>query len=57
LLELSGVLRSEPAVAPRGVVLAQRILTDPESPLYFASREDGLWHDLRQATAALVERN
>ncbi len=53
LLELSRALRSERQVAPAGVALAQRLLTDGTSPLYLTSEHDGLWHAARRATVAL----
>jgi hypothetical protein len=53
LLELSRALRSERQVAPAGVALAQRLLTDGTGPLYLTSEHDALWHAARRATVAL----
>ena len=53
LLELSRALRSERHVAPAGVALAQRLLTDGASPLYLTAEHDALWHAARRATVAL----
>jgi hypothetical protein len=40
LMALAGDLRRMPAVAPRGVAMAERLLTDPCSPLYTAGSSD-----------------
>jgi len=53
LLELSRALRSQRQVAPAGVALAQRLLTDGAGPLYLTSEHDALWHAARRATVAL----
>ena len=56
LRELSGALRSERRVAPAGVALAQRLLTDGTGPLYLTAEHDGLWKAARRATVALELR-
>ncbi|HXB14187.1 MAG TPA: hypothetical protein VNV44_00455 [Solirubrobacteraceae bacterium] len=56
LTELSGALRSERRVAPAGVALAQRLLTDGTGPLYLTAEHDGLWKAARRATVALELR-
>jgi len=53
LLELSRALRSQRRVAPAGVALAQRLLTDGASPLYLEAGHDALWHAARRASGAL----
>lgn len=53
MLGLSRSLRHDEAVAPAGVLLARRLLTDGGSPLYVESGHDALWRALRRATAVL----
>jgi hypothetical protein len=53
LLELSRALRSDRQVSPAGVALAQRLLTNGDSPLYMTAEHDALWHAARRATVAL----
>jgi hypothetical protein len=52
LLQLAQVLRHE-RVNVKGVVLAERLLTDGAGPLYVYGHDDQLWHAAREATAAL----
>jgi hypothetical protein len=40
LMALAGDLRHMPAVHPRGVAMAERLITDPCSPLYTATSSD-----------------
>ena len=54
LLELANGLRGEGPVAPAGVVLAERLVTDGAGPLYIASEHDALWRAARRASAALM---
>jgi hypothetical protein len=54
LLELANGLRGEGRVAPAGVVLAERLVTDGAGPLYIASGHDALWRAARRASAALM---
>jgi hypothetical protein len=54
LLELANGLRGEGPVAPAGVILAERLVTDGAGPLYIASGHDALWRAARQASAALL---
>jgi hypothetical protein len=54
LLELANGLSGEGPVAPAGVVLAERLVTDGAGPLYLASEQDGLWRAARRASAALL---
>jgi hypothetical protein len=53
LLDLSQALRVAERVAPAGVVLARRLLSDGAGPLYVHCAEDALWHAVRAASAAL----
>jgi hypothetical protein len=53
LLDLSQMLRGGEPIAPAGVVLAQRLLSDGAGPLYVHCAEDALWHTVRAASAAL----
>jgi hypothetical protein len=54
LIELANGLRGEGPVAPAGVVLAERLVTDGAGPLYIASGHDVLWRAARRASAALL---
>jgi hypothetical protein len=54
LLELANGLRGDGPVAPAGVVLAERLITDGTGPLYVRSRHDALWRAARRASAALL---
>ncbi len=56
LLALAGTLRDEPIVAPGGVVLATRLLTDGSGPLYVECGEGVLRRAAVRALAALHER-
>jgi len=54
LLALARELRAPGEVRVQGIVLAEQLLTDGESPLYFESADaDRLWRQARAATAAL----
>ncbi|HXW59849.1 MAG TPA: hypothetical protein VEJ23_10275 [Solirubrobacteraceae bacterium] len=53
LLELECSLRGSGEVSPAGVILAERLLTDGNGPLYVKSANDALWHAARDASAAL----
>ena len=54
LLQLAGALREADVADPRGVALAQRLLTDGTGPLYIESHNDALWHAARAAIVALA---
>jgi hypothetical protein len=54
LLRLARVLRQTPAARPWGVAMAERLVTDPCSPLYTASSSDEVRHAVRAAAARLV---
>jgi hypothetical protein len=56
LIELSFALREDAAVEPAGVALTQRLMTDGAGPLYVSSRDDALWHAVRDAREALLRR-
>ena len=56
LLDLECSLRRDGDVSPVGVVLAERLLTDGNGPLYVKSANDALWHAARDASAALDGR-
>ena len=56
LLDLECSLRRDGEVDPVGVVLAERLLTDGNGPLYVKSANDALWHAARDASAALDGR-
>jgi hypothetical protein len=56
LLDLECSLRRDGEVAPAGVILAERLLTDGSGPLYMKSENDALWHAARDASAALDGR-
>lgn len=54
LLGLSQALRGPADVAPAGVALALRLLTDGAGPLYMERVEGALWDAASRATAALL---
>jgi hypothetical protein len=53
LRDLAAALREDGEVSPRGVALAERLLTDGTSPLYVERTNDALWHAVNDATVAL----
>jgi hypothetical protein len=50
LMALAGDLRHMPAVHPRGVAMAGRLITDPCSPLYTATSSDEITRAVHEAT-------
>jgi hypothetical protein len=53
LLDLARALRDYADVNPRGVALAQRLITDGTGPLYSRAGDDALWRAAHDANAAL----
>jgi hypothetical protein len=53
LLDLARALREYDDVNPRGVALAQRLITDGNGPLYSRAGKDELWRAAHHANAAL----
>jgi hypothetical protein len=53
LMRLAGELRHMPDPRPRGVAMAERLLTDPSSPLYTASSRDEVACAARDAADAM----
>ena len=56
LMALAGDLRHVPAVHARGVALAGRLITDPESPLYTAASSDDIVRAVHEASYWLSAR-
>jgi hypothetical protein len=53
LEQLAAALRGRESVHPRGVILAQRLLTEPDSALYRPNYADELYEAAREALFAL----
>jgi hypothetical protein len=53
LRDLVAALLQEGDVSPRGVALAERLLTDGTSPLYLERTNDALWRAVVNASEAL----
>jgi hypothetical protein len=53
LMRLAGELRHMPEPRPRGVAMAERLLTEPSSPLYTASSSDEVARAARDAAASM----
>jgi len=53
LRRLAAALREDGEVSPRGVALAERLLTDGSGPLYVERTNDALWRAATGATEAL----
>lgn len=49
LMALAGDLRHMPAPRPRGVAMAERLITDPFSPLYTAASSEEVERAVREA--------
>ena len=56
LMRLAGELRHMPHPDPRGVAMAERLLTEPDSPLYIAVSSDEIARAARNAAAGLLPR-
>ena len=57
LMRLAGELRHMPHPRPRGVAIAERLLTEPSSPLYTASSSDEVTRAARAAAESMRADN